>query len=78
MAVLYPGVNEAKGNSPTKSALFHLLPSQMFVYTFATGAAACEIEMEFGFLRISPFEVRLSVIDWLSDTKQNLLKSCLE
>lgn len=49
------------------------IASQMFVYTFATGAVACEIEMEFGFPRKSPFEMRLSVIYWLFDTKQNPL-----
>lgn len=50
----------------------------MFVYTFATGAVACEIEMEFGFPRNSPFEVRLSVIYMHFDTEQNLLMSLLD
>lgn len=68
-AALCPGMNEAARPPSAQPVLFHLLPSKMFVYTFATGAAVCEIEMVFAVPRNSPFEVKLRVIYWLFDTK---------
>lgn len=53
MAGLYPGMTEAEGTFCIESVLFHLMPSQTFVYAFATGAAMGETEKEFGFPRKS-------------------------
>lgn len=70
-AALYPGMNEAKGNSPPSLFCFIYCLRKMFVFTFAPGAAACEIGTELGYSRNPSSDVRLRLIS----TKHILLMS---